>query len=203
MEIGTSSFPIVGVGASAGGLGAFSALLHALPPTLGMAYVLVQHLDPTHESTLATLLARVTPMPIHEIRETILIEPNHVYVMLPNTEIHIEHSTLMPRPYNEHRGSRSSIDTFFSALAEDLHHLAIGVILSGTASDGTRGLQAIKAQGGMTFAQDERSSTSFGMPHSAILAGSVDWIGSPEGIAQELTRISTHPALPPHRAPQI
>ena len=199
MEIGaksTLSFPIVGVGASAGGLEAFSALLHALPQTLDMAYVLVQHLDPTHESTLASLLAGVTSMPVHEIGEITLVEPNHVYVIRPNTELHIEHSNLMPRPYNEHRGSRNSIDTFFLALAKSLHHLAIGVILSGTASDGTRGLQAIKAQGGMTFAQDEHTSAFFGMPHSAILAGYVDWIGSPEGIAQELTRISTHPALP-------
>lgn len=195
MQIGTPSFPIVGIGASAGGLGAFTALLQSLPDNLGMAYIIVQHLDPKHESSLSSLLARVTTMPVQETRNDMSIEPNHVYVIPPDTEMIVEQGRLKLRPWTETQGRRRSIDTFLCSLAESLQRQAIGVILSGTASDGARGLQAIKAQGGITFAQDEPSASYFEMPHSAIVTGCVDFIRSPEGIARELTQIGQHPYI--------
>ncbi len=191
----TPSFPIVGIGASAGGLQAFTRLLEHLPATTGMAYVLVQHLDPTHESLLPTLLARVTPMDVHEAQEDMLLEANHIYVIAPNTDMMLSHDLLHLLPRTKVGGQHLSIDTFLRSLAESRTAGAMGVILSGTAADGTLGLQAIKAAGGMTFAQDPLSAQFDGMPQSAIATGSVDFIGSPEQIARELTRMSRHPYI--------
>jgi len=189
------TFPIVGVGASAGGLGAYSKLLKALPVDTGMGFVLVQHLDPKHASMLPELLGRTTPMPVIEIEDGMRVERNHVYVMPPNYSLAILHGVLhlMPRP--DTLGKHLPIDDFLRTLADDLQSNAIGVILSGTASDGTFGLRAIKAEGGITFAQSEDSCEYDGMPHSAIAAGHVDFVLPPEGIAQELTRIAKHPYL--------
>ena len=187
------SFPIVGIGASAGGLEAFRDLLRFLPDDAGMAYVLVQHLDPKHESLLPELLARATRMPVHEAREGMEVCANHVYVMAPNTDMTLSQDTLTLLPRTEARGQHLSIDTFLRSLAESRAARAIGVILSGTAADGTLGLQAIKAEGGMTFAQEPSSAQFAGMPYSAIAAGCVDFVGSTEDIARELTRISLHP----------
>ncbi|GAC1462236.1 MAG: hypothetical protein PVSMB2_25980 [Ktedonobacteraceae bacterium] len=186
-------FPIVGIGASAGGLEAFRAVLHALPDDTGMAYVFVQHLAPTHETHLPELLARETQMPVHEAREGMDIRANHVYVIAPNTDMTLSKGVLRLQPRTESRGQHLSVDTFLQSLAESRASGAIGVILSGAAADGTRGLQAIKAAGGMTFAQDPTTAQFSSMPHSAITAGCVDFIGSPEAIARELTRISGHP----------
>src|SRR5260370_15318149 len=153
MQTETPSFPIVGSGASAGGLEAFTALMHSLPDNLGIAYVILQHLAPKHESMLPGLLAKATVMPVQEARDGTVIEPNHVYVMPPRTEMIVEQDVLKLQPWPETRGRYQSIDTFLRSLATNHQHQAIGVILSGTGSDGTRGLQTIKAQGGMTFAQ--------------------------------------------------
>ena len=189
------SFPIVGIGASAGGLEAFTQILGHLSATTGMAYVLVQHLDPLHPSLLSQLLARTTPMDIREARDGMVVEANHVYVIAPNTDLTLEESTLKLVPQTKTEGQHLSIDTFFSSLAENTLHHPIGVILSGNASDGTRGIQAIKERGGITLAQDTQSAHASMMPQSAIASGSVDFIGSPEQIATELIRISQHPSV--------
>ncbi len=188
------SFTIVGIGASAGGLEAFSALLKHLPLDTGMGFVLVQHLDPEHDSALTQLLGRATSLPVHEVTNNLHVEPNHVYVIPPNTNLGIASGvlTLLPRPKT--RTPHRSIDFFLEALAEDQRERAIGVILSGTATDGTVGLEAIKAEGGITFAQDD-SARYDSMPRSAVAAGCVDFVMSPEDIAHEIVRIATHPAV--------
>ena len=187
-----SSFPIVGVGASAGGLAAFTELLTHLPLDTGMGFVLVQHLDPEHESALTQLLARATKMPVREITNNQRVEANRVYVIPPNTNLGIARGVLKLRPRSEMRTPHRSIDFFFESLAQDQRERAIGVILSGTATDGTLGLAAIKAEGGITFAQDD-SARYDSMPRSAVAAGCVDFVLSPEDIAKELARIAKHP----------
>jgi two-component system CheB/CheR fusion protein len=186
------AFPIVGVGASAGGLEAFSELLAHLPGDTGMAFVLVQHLDPQHESALTQLLARVTSLPVVEATRDVRVQPNHVYVIAPDTQLGIEGGVLKLSPRSQARMPNRSIDYFLEALAADQHERAIGVILSGTASDGTLGLEAVKAEGGVTFAQDETARYD-SMPRSAVAAGCVDFVLSPRGIAEELARVARHP----------
>jgi two-component system, chemotaxis family, CheB/CheR fusion protein len=195
-QVGTT-FPIVGIGASAGGLEAFRQLLEHMPVDTGMAFVLVQHLDPTHKSILSELLARSTRLPVSEVSDGMRVAPDHVYVIPPNTCMAITEGALYLQPREEGHAGRRPIDYFLRALAEDQRHLAIGVILSGTDSDGTLGLEAIKAEGGINFAQDPNSAKYDGMPHSAIVSGHVDFILPPEGIAQELARISRHPYVMP------
>ena len=188
-------FPIVGVGASAGGLEAFTQLLKALAPETGMAYVLVQHLDPSHESALTELLAKATEMPVSQVTDATPVEPDHVYVIPPNVDMIISKGILRLTPRSETRGYHMPIDRFLRSLAEDQRSNAIGVILSGTASDGTLGLAAIKAEEGITFAQDEKSAKFDGMPQSAIAAGCVDFVLPPDAIGRELARIRSHPYL--------
>jgi two-component system CheB/CheR fusion protein len=190
----TRSFPIVGVGASAGGLEAFTQLLEHLPGDTGMAFVLIQHLDPTHASFLAETLARATKMPVCQAEDGGRVEPNHVYVIPPSADVGILHGllTLIPRD-DEARKPHLPVDFFFRALAADRGSHAIGVVLSGTASDGTEGLKAIKAENGITFAQDPKSAKFGGMPHSAINAGVVDYSLRLPALAQELARLSRHP----------
>jgi two-component system CheB/CheR fusion protein len=188
-----ASFPVVGVGASAGGLEAFRELLKHLPADTGMAFVLVQHLDPHHESLLAPLLAGSTSMPVREARDNMPVEPNCVYVIPPDTNMGILHERLQLVQRQMEKGRYLPVDWFLRTLAEDRGTAAIGVILSGTASDGTLGLKAVKAAGGITFAQDEASAEYFGMPSSAIAAGCVDFVLSPREIAREIGRIARHP----------
>ncbi|TLG72651.1 chemotaxis protein CheB [Methylocystis sp. B8] len=183
---------IVGVGASAGGLEAFTKLLQHLPTHANMAFVLVQHLDPHHESALTNLLARATSMSVKEVTNGLRVERDCVYVIPPNANMVIAHGVLNLQPRQEMRGAHHSIDFFFQSLAQDLQERAIGVVLSGTASDGTLGLEAIKAEGGITFAQDD-SARYDSMPRSAIAAGCVDFVLKPEDIAKELARIADHP----------
>src|SRR6266852_3165569 len=190
-------FPIVGVGASAGGLEAFTQLLKALGSGTEMAYVLVQHLDPSHESAPTELLAKATEMPVRQVTDATPVEPNHVYVIPPNVDMSIAQGILRLTARTETRGHHMPIDRFLRSLAEDQRSNAIGVILSGTASDGTLGLGAIKAEGGITFAQDEESAKFDGMPQSAIAAGCVDFVLSPDAIGRELARIRAHPYLAP------
>ena len=188
----TTPFPIVGVGASAGGLEAFTELLKHLPPDTGMGFVLVQHLDPQHESTLPQLLARATTLAVSVVSDKMRVAPNHVYVIPPNASLTIARGILRLAPRPPKRTPARSIDVFLESLAADQRECAIGVILSGTASDGTIGLEAIKAEGGITFAQDE-SARYDSMPRSAVTAGCVDFVLSPENIAYELARIAKHP----------
>jgi two-component system CheB/CheR fusion protein len=188
---------IVGVGASAGGLEAFSELLRNLPATTGMAFVLVQHLDPHHESILADLLGNYTRMPVVQVHADVHVKPDCVYVIPPNATMVVVDGTLrVNRPSPERSYQRKPIDAFFTSLAENMHNLAIGVVLSGAASDGTLGLKAIKAEGGITFAQDDTAKFD-GMPRSAIAAGVVDFVFPPQRIAQELAALARHPMSGP------
>jgi two-component system CheB/CheR fusion protein len=193
-EFGRPNFsPVVGIGASAGGLEAFTALFKSLQPDLGMAYVLVPHLDPLRESAMPQILGRATTMPVIQIENGMRVQPDHVYIIPPNCELAIVESRFeindreQPRPFN------TTIDSFFRTLAADQGPNAIGIVLSGTASDGTLGLTAIKGEGGITFAQDTRSAKYDSMPASAIAAGCVDFVLPPEEIAKELSRIVRHP----------
>jgi two-component system CheB/CheR fusion protein len=188
----SAGFPIVGVGASAGGLEAFTHLLQNLPTNTGMGFVLVQHLDPAHDSALTQLLSRATSLPVHEVTNKLRVQPNHVYIIPPNTCMSIARGVLKLRARQEQgRTPHHSIDFFLESLAQDQHERAIGIILSGTASDGTLGLEAIKAEDGITFVQDE-SAKYDSMPRSAVAAGCVDFVLSPENIAKELARIAKH-----------
>ena len=186
-------FPIVGIGASAGGLEACNEFLAHLSSDTGMAFVLVQHLDPRHKSMLTDLLSRTTSMSIHEVSNGMRVEPDHVYIITPNSELDILHGVLHLMPRKEFGGPPLPIDHFFQSLAQDQDSMAIGIVLSGGASDGTIGLKAIKAAGGITFAQDEASAKYSSMPHSAIAAGCVDFVMSPKHIAKELMRIARQP----------
>jgi two-component system CheB/CheR fusion protein len=179
---------VVGIGASAGGLQAYTELLESLPPNTGMAFVIVQHLAAEHESLLATLLSRATPMPVVEVHDEPRVEPNHIYVIPPNRSMLIPDGklVLMQRGPGVHR----AVDIFLSALAESHGHRAIGVVLSGTGSDGTIGIQAIKAAGGITFAQDASAMHS-GMPQNAINSGCVDFVLSARNIALEIAGLSS------------
>src|SRR5262249_40197289 len=188
----SSSFPVVGVGASAGGFEAFTQLLQHLPAQSGMAFVLVQHLDPKHASSLVELLAKTTRMPVHQVTDGTPVEEDQVYVIPPNTDMVIRQESLRLTPRTETRGQHMPVDGFLRSLAEERASQAIGVVLSGTGSDGTLGLKAIKAEGGITFAQDA-SAKYDGMPRSAIGAGRGDFVLPPEGIAAELVRIGQHP----------
>ncbi|HEV2390942.1 MAG TPA: chemotaxis protein CheB [Verrucomicrobiae bacterium] len=189
-----NNFPIVGVGASAGGLEAFTSLLQHLPADTGMAFVLVQHLDPDHPSALTELLTRITSLPVCEVTDRLRVQPNHVYVIPPNAAMIMEQGTLRLQRRQVKRGALRAIDHFFESLALDQRECAVGIVLSGTASDGTFGLEAIKAEGGITFAQDA-SAKYDSMPRSAVAAGCVDLVLSPELMAQELARIARHPSL--------
>ena len=190
-------FPIVGIGASAGGLEACSELLRALPEKTGMAFVLVQHLDPKHSSELREILARTTKIPVAEVTDGAVVRPDHIYVMPPNTNMAVKDGVLRLAARELTRGQHLPIDHFLRSLAEDRGNQAISVILSGTASDGTEGSRAVKAAGGITFAQDELSAKYPSMPHSAVAAGCVDFVLPPAGISNELTRIGKHPYLAP------
>ena len=184
---------IVGVGASAGGLEAFSSMIRALPPTPGFAIVLVQHLAPQHESALPTLLASYTSMPVVQVTEGMRVEVDHLFVIPPNVQMALAdgHFHLKPRP--EDRSQYTPIDSFLTSLAEHAQSRAVGVILSGTASDGARGIREIKAAGGITFAQKPDTAKYDGMPRAAIATGMVDIVLSPPDIAVKLTQIATHP----------
>jgi two-component system CheB/CheR fusion protein len=164
--------------------------------TLGVCHgVLVQHLDPGHDSLLAKLLSSVTLMPVTEVEEGMAVEPNHVYVIPPNKTMGIRNGTLHLIARGEPTAKHLAVDYFLTSLAEDQGNRAVGVILSGTACDGTMGLKAIKAEGGITFAQDNKSAKYDGMPRSAIAAGCVDLVLPPDAIARELARIGGHPYL--------
>ncbi|MGA8284955.1 MAG: chemotaxis protein CheB [Candidatus Sulfotelmatobacter sp.] len=161
-------FPIVGIGASAGGLEAFSELLRHLPEKTGMAFVLVQHLDPKHESGLREILARTTMIPVTEVVQGVVVQPDHAYVIPANANLTLKNGTLQLGSRVLTRGQHMPVDNFFRSLAENAGQQAIGVILSGTASDGTEGCRAIKAGGGITFAQNEESAKYDSMPRNAV-----------------------------------
>jgi two-component system, chemotaxis family, CheB/CheR fusion protein len=178
-------FPVVGIGASAGGIEALIALLKSLPPDLGMGYVIIQHLSPHHESILPQILQHHTTMTVHEVKTDTEIEPGHVYVIPADAYLSIELQVLKLISRQRSKMNGHPIDFFFTELANVYKSKAIGIILSGTASDGTLGLKAIKAQGGFSFAQD-KSAIFQGMPQSAAMSGNVDHVLPPEKIAEQL-----------------
>jgi len=184
------NFPIVGIGASAGGLDAFKRLLTAIPESSGMAYVLVQHLDPNHESILPEILQRVTKIPVHEISDDIHLAPNHIYI-IPSNKILTSTNGVLQLTTRDKKILNLSIDIFFKSLADVHKEFAVGVVLSGAGSDGTLGLKAIKEHGGISIAQDLESAAYDSMPKSAVKAGVVDFVLSPEEIPAHLLQISS------------
>ncbi|MBI5068229.1 MAG: PAS domain-containing protein [Deltaproteobacteria bacterium] len=188
------AFPIVGVGASAGGLDAFRQLLSHVPADAGMALVLVQHLEATRASLLSDALALATAMKVAQAEDGVRVEPNRVYVIPPGTQMAIERGVLRLSALQEdERRPHLPIDFFLQSLAEDRGRQSIGVVLSGNASDGTAGLAAIRAQGGITFAQEPGSARFSAMPQSAVNAGVVDFCLPLPGIGAELCRLARHP----------
>ena len=188
-------FPVVGVGASAGGLEAFTTLLANLPDSTGMAFVFLQHLDPSHTSALEEILSRTTRIPVTEATNGMRVERRHIYLLPPNHDMIIRDGILRLSARTLTHGQHRPIDHFFVSLAEDCGDRAIAVILSGTASDGTSGCLAIKAVGGITLAQDEASAKYASMPKSAVEAGCIDFVLPPKDIAEELARIERHPYI--------
>jgi two-component system, chemotaxis family, CheB/CheR fusion protein len=195
-----AAFPIVGIGASAGGLDAFKELLHALPRDTGMAYILVTHLPPSRESMLTEILARASSMPVIEARDHLKIEHNHIYVLPGGMDVQVREDSLAVTVRDAPAGHHQPIDFMLRSLAEWAGHRSIGVILSGTATDGTLGIQEIKAAGGITFAQDD-TAQQLSMPQSAIATGAIDYVLPPAGIAHELSRIAGHPLVALNEAP--
>src|SRR2546430_2400484 len=189
------SFPIVGVGASAGGLEAFTQLLKALPADTGMAFILIQHLDPAHSSFLSQALSRTTSMKVLEVESGVLVAPNHVYVIPSNADVALAGDLLQLVERRPPPEPHLPVDSFFRSLALERGSQAIGVVLSGTASDGTEGLRAIKAEQGITLVQDPQAAKFSGMPQSAIDAGVVDYTLFLPLLAAELVRLSQHPYL--------
>ena len=188
-----SSFPIVAIGASAGGLDAYTEFFKALPHDLGMAFVVVQHLDPSHHSLLANIISKATTMPVEEVKSGVGIKPNCVFVIPTGVVMAISRGVFTLTPRSKEPGQHLAINLFMRSLAEDRKSRAIGIVLSGTGNDGTLGLADIKAEGGITFAQGPDSSKYDGMPRSAIASGCVDFVLPPKGIAKELERITRHP----------
>ena len=188
-------FPIVGIGASAGGLEAYKRFLSALPGDTGAAYILIQHLDPNHPSMMADLLARQTSMTVVQAQDDMLLAPNTVYVIPPGKFIRlIDRKLCLDEPV-EQRGMRMAIDYFFRSLAEERGKKAIGIVLSGTGSDGTLGLRDIKAVGGMVMAQDAAGAEHDGMPRSAADTGLVDFILPVAEMPKRLKQFFDHPYL--------
>lgn len=186
-------FPVVGIAASAGGLEAFTHLLQHLPTDTGMAFVLIQHLDPNYKSLLSEILAKTTQMPVREVLSGMTVEPNSVYVIAPNTKMTLAQGVLQLAPREKIHGKYMPADAFLASLAAERGRQALGVVLSGTDGDGARGVAAIKEAGGVTFAQCEASAKFDGMPSTAVATGQVDFILPPEQIALELAKISRHP----------
>lgn len=187
-----SRCPIVGVGASAGGLEAFELLLGSLPPDTGYAFVLVQHLGASHSSDLSDILGRATTMPVVEAQDKMTVAPNHVYVIAPNTELTVAGGVLRLAPRSR-AVPHMAIDRFLQSLAADCETQAVGVVLSGNGSDGAMGLLAVKEAGGLTFAQEPGSAKFVSMPCAAIAAGAADLVYRPESIATELVRFAHRP----------
>jgi len=189
-----ATFPIVGLGASAGGLAALEAFFAGMPPEAdpGMAFVLVQHLDPDHKSLLTELIARRTRMQVLEVTDGMLVRVNCAYIIPPNRDMAFLNGNLQLLEPAAPRGHRLPIDFLFSSLAADQHERAIGVVLSGTGSDGTLGVRAIKAEGGMVMVQTPASSEFDGMPHSALATGLVDYELPPAEMAAQLMAYVAH-----------
>ena len=201
-------FPIVGIGASAGGLAAFEAFFSGMPADRdpGMAFVLVQHLAPDHKSILSELVKRYTRMQVSEVVDGVKVQPNCAYIIPPNRDMAFLDGTLHLLEPTAPRGQRLAIDFFFRSLAQDQHERAIGIVLSGTGGDGTQGVRAIKGEGGMAMAQTPETTEFDGMPRNAIATGLVDYVLAPQDMPTQLMAYAAHvfgrkPRVPTAAAP--
>lgn len=186
------SFPIIGIGASAGGLEALRLLFKAMPADIGAGFVLVQHLDPTHDSMMADLMSKYARFPVVQVEDRMQVEANRLHVIPPNAALTIAAGVLHLSPPTERRGLRMPIDKFFSSLAKDQREKAIAIVVSGTGTDGTSGIREIKARGGMVMAQDPTTAGYDGMPRSAIATGDVDFMLPVEEMPEVLARYIKH-----------
>ena len=188
------AFPVVGIGASAGGLDACRKLLDALPARNGTAFILIQHLDPTHESMMADLLAGHTAMAVRQAADGMTLEPDHLYLIPPGTYLSVQGGALRLSPPQARHGARLPFDFLLHSLAEAYGPRAICVILSGTGMDGSLGARAVKDKGGLVIAQDPTEAAFDGMPRAAMAAGAVDLVLPVAEIPNALLR-------PDHRTP--
>jgi two-component system CheB/CheR fusion protein len=188
MQDAAKKFPIVGIGASAGGLAAIEAFLSSMPPASepGFAFVIIQHLAPDHKSILSELVKRYTRMQVFEAEDGMEVKPNCAYIIPPNRDLALLAGKLELLEQAATRGLRYPIDFFFRSLAADQHDKAICLVLSGTGSDGTLGVRAVKGEGGMAMAQTPESTPFDGMPRSAIATGLVDYILPPADMPKQL-----------------
>ena len=186
-------FPIVGIGASAGGLEALDGFFRHMPSNSGMAFVIIQHLAPQHINAMDSLLRRYTEMQVLNIEDGIKVKPNHIYLNPPDKHVVIMNGKLCLMEPKEPHGVRMPINYFLRSLAEDKGEKAICIILSGTGSDGTLGLKEVKGKGGLALAQDERQAKFDGMPRNAIDTGLVDFVLPVERMGVELMKYSQHP----------
>jgi two-component system CheB/CheR fusion protein len=201
MESPDKSFPVVGIGASAGGLEAVSELINELPAETGMAFLLVQHLDPSHESYLAEILVKKTAIAVAIAADGTSVKPDHLYVIPPNVTMTIADGVLRLRSREAAERVHKPINILFRSLAEQHAHRAFGIVLSGADSDGAQGLEAIKGAGGITMAQEPASAKFDTMPRSAIATGCVDFVMPPKELGKQLVQISRHPYLGSTAAP--
>ena len=186
----TYHHPVVAVGASAGGLEALKTMMELIPSETRASFVILQHLSPDFKSQLATILGRTTHLPCREAAEDMPIEPGQIYVLPPDRYLKVvDHGLFVEQP-DDPRGARMPIDHFMRSLAETAGTQAVGVVLSGTGSDGTQGLQAIRAAGGITFAQKPETALYDGMPRSAIASNAVDQVGTIESICDSLVQLA-------------
>lgn len=185
-------FPIVALGASAGGLEAFESFFKSMNPNSGIAFILVAHLDPTHVSLLPELIQRNTKMKVHQAKDGVKVERNNIYVIPPNKNLEIMNGSLQLFDLTKPRGFNLPIDSFFRSLAKDQGPNAVCIILSGTGTDGTLGLKAIKGEVGMVMVQDEKSAKYDGMPRSALSTGLADYVLTPEQMPEQLIEYTKH-----------
>jgi two-component system CheB/CheR fusion protein len=199
---GAARCPIVGIGASAGGLEALRALFARMPANSGLGFVVIQHLDPDRPSMLTSVLSGVTRLPVVEITDGMPVKPNRVHVIPGGSDLTVREGILQLLPRKRTTELHLPIDSFLRSLAADQHGSSIGVVLSGSGADGTQGLRAIKAEGGIGLAQSPDSAQFRSMPESALAAGVVDFCSDPEEIAKELVRLASHPYLAKAAAPE-
>lgn len=192
-----AGFSVVGVGASAGGLAALERFFQALPPGPGLAFVVIQHLSPDYKSMMASILSKYTPMAVAEGEEGMAIAPNHVYLIPPGKTMTVEKGRLHLTAKSTQRGLHLPIDAFFSSLAREYGERAIAVVLSGTGSDGSRGIRAIKEADGLVLVQEPKSAEFDGMPSAAAATGLADFVLAPEAMPEVILNYARRLPLAP------
>lgn len=188
-----ATFPVIAIGASAGGLEALEQFFASAGIVSGAAYVVIQHLDPDHKGMMPELLQRFTPLAVVQAENQMKVRPGHIYVIPPNSDLSILHDRLYLMEPAERRGLRLPIDFFFRALADDRREAAVGVLLSGMGSDGTLGAAAIKQHGGLVLVQDPATAKFDGMPRSAVDSGQVDIVAPATELLARIERCLQHP----------